>query len=83
MAPALTYPGVYIVEAPSGVHAITGVATSIGAFFGQSAMGLINKPVECFSYSDYTRNFGPPVPGTNLAQTCNNSLAMVVQTVSS
>ena len=31
MPPTLTYPGVYIAEAASGVHAITGVATSIGA----------------------------------------------------
>lgn len=68
MPPTLTYPGVYIVEAPSGVHTITGVATSVGAFFGQAAMGAINQPVECFSYSDYTRNFGAPVPGTDLAQ---------------
>ena len=29
MPPTLTYPGVYIYEAPSGVHTITGVATSI------------------------------------------------------
>lgn len=68
MPPTLTYPGVYIVEAPSGVHTITGVATSIGAFFGQTSMGPLNTPIECFSYSDYTRNFGAPVPGANLAQ---------------
>jgi len=68
MPPTLTYPGVYIVEAPSGVHTITGVATSIAAFFGQAAMGPLNAPIECLSYSDYTRNFGAPVPGANLAQ---------------
>jgi uncharacterized protein len=68
MPPALTYPGVYIAEASSGVHTITGVATSIGAFFGQASMGPINTPVECFSYSDYARTFGPPVSGANLAQ---------------
>ena len=68
MPPALTYPGVYIVEAPSSVHTITGVATSIGAFFGQATMGPINKPIECFSYSDYVRAFGAAVPGANLAQ---------------
>jgi phage tail sheath protein FI len=59
---------VYIVEAPSGVHTITGVATSIGAFFGQAAMGPLNDPINCLSYSDYTRNFGAPYPGANLAQ---------------
>ena len=68
MPPTLTYPGVYIAEAPSGVHTITGVATSIAAFFGQAAMGPLNQPIECLSYSDYTRNFGAPVAGRNLAQ---------------
>jgi uncharacterized protein len=68
MPPTLTYPGVYIAEASSGVHTISGVATSIGAFFGQAAMGPINAPVECLSYSDYTRNFGAPVAGALLAQ---------------
>lgn len=68
MPPTLTYPGVYIVEAPSSVHTITGVATSIGAFFGQASQGPLNTPIECLSYSDYTRTFGGPVPGANLAQ---------------
>jgi hypothetical protein len=68
MPPTLTYPGVYIVEAPSGVHTITGVATSIAAFFGQASMGPLNTPIQCLSYSDYTRNLGAPVPGANVAQ---------------
>jgi phage tail sheath protein FI len=68
MPPTLTYPGVYIAEAASSVHAITGVATSIGAFFGQAAMGPLNTPIECLSYSDYTRNFGGTVVGALLAQ---------------
>jgi uncharacterized protein len=68
MPPTLTYPGVYIAEAPSGVHTITGVATSTGAFFGQATMGPLNTPIECLSYSDYARNFGASVPGGSLAQ---------------
>ena len=32
-----TYPGVYIEELSSGVHTITGVATSITAFVGYTA----------------------------------------------
>jgi phage tail sheath protein FI len=68
MPPTLTYPGVYVVEAPSGVHTITGVATSIAAFFGQASKGPIDSPVECLSYSDYTRNFGAPASDANLAQ---------------
>jgi phage tail sheath protein FI len=68
MASTYTYPGVYIAEASSGVHTITGVATSIGAFFGQASIGPLNTPIECLSYSDYTRNFGPPVANAQLAQ---------------
>jgi len=37
MPVAVSYPGVYIQEVPSGVHTITGVSTSIGAFFGRTA----------------------------------------------
>ena len=36
---AFTYPGVYIQEISSGVHTITGVATSIAAFVGWANMG--------------------------------------------
>ena len=37
-----TYPGVYIEEVSSGVHPITGVATSITAFVGFAAAGPVN-----------------------------------------
>ncbi|MEW6417486.1 MAG: phage tail sheath subtilisin-like domain-containing protein [Nitrospirota bacterium] len=63
-----TYPGVYIEEVPSGVHTITGVATSIAAFFGRTAKGPINKAVRCLSMSDFIREFGGPHPSSNLAQ---------------
>jgi phage tail sheath protein FI len=53
-----TYPGVYIQEVPSGVRTITGVSTSIGAFFGRTQKGPINKAVRCLSYSDFIREFG-------------------------
>ena len=39
-----TYPGVYIEEVPSGVHTITGVATSITAFIGRAERGPVNEP---------------------------------------
>ncbi|MHC4086024.1 MAG: hypothetical protein ACYSWZ_00800 [Planctomycetota bacterium] len=42
MSETPTYPGFYIEEIPSGVRAITGVATSIGAFIGFFKRGLIN-----------------------------------------
>jgi len=53
-----TYPGVYVQEIPSGVHTITGVATSITAFVGVAKRGPVNKPVSIFSFSDYERAFG-------------------------
>ncbi len=52
-----TYPGVYIQEVSSGVRTITGVATSIAAFFGRAQKGPINKAVRCLSYSDFLREF--------------------------
>ena len=68
MPPTLTYPGVYIVEVPSSVHTITGVATSIGAFFGQASQGPLDTPIRCQSLTDFIRNFGPPLPGGYLGQ---------------
>ena len=53
-----TYPGVYIEEIPSGVHTITGVATSITAFVGFTAQGPVNDPVRIFSFADFERAFG-------------------------
>ena len=45
MPAALTYPGVYVEEIPSGVRTITGVATSITAFVGRALRGPVNKAV--------------------------------------
>jgi phage tail sheath protein FI len=53
-----TYPGVYILEPPSGVHTIIGVATSIAAFVGYTLSGPDNRAVELFSWADFERNFG-------------------------
>lgn len=64
----VSYPGVYIEEVPSGVHTITGVATSIAAFFGRTAKGPINKAVRCLSMSDFDRAFAGPHPRSDLAQ---------------
>lgn len=62
-----TYPGVYIEEIPSGVHTITGVATSIAAFLGRTAKGPLNNAVRCFNYSDFTRAFGGAHAKSDLA----------------
>lgn len=64
----VSYPGVYIEEVPSGVRTITGVSTSIGAFFGRTAKGPLNKALRCFSLSDFNRAFGGAHPASDLAQ---------------
>ena len=58
MPVALTYPGVYIEEIPSGVHTLTGVSTSIAAFVGYTARGDVSAPVHIFSFADFERAFG-------------------------
>jgi Bacteriophage tail sheath protein len=54
----LSYPGVYVEEVPSGVRAITGVATSITAFVGRAARGSTTGPVTITSFADFERSFG-------------------------
>lgn len=62
MPSALTYPGIYVEEIPSGVRTITGVATSITAFLGRASRGPLDadaeSPVIINSYGDFERNFG-------------------------
>ena len=58
MPVALTFPGVYIEEIPSGVRTITGVATSIALFIGWAARGPTDRAVRLTSFADYERQFG-------------------------
>lgn len=58
MPATLTYPGVYVEEIPSGVHTITGVATSITAFIGQADRGPVDEAFVINSFGDFERNFG-------------------------
>ena len=62
MPATLSYPGVYIEEVPSGVHTITGVATSIAAFVGSAARGPTDddplSPVTINGFADFERIFG-------------------------
>src|SRR5258708_11952719 len=53
-----TYPGVYIQEIPSGVHTISGVATSIAGFVDYLTMGPMNEAVQVLSFADFERAFG-------------------------
>ena len=66
--PALSYPGVYVQEVPSGVRTIVGVGTSIGMFIGTAKKGPINRPVRCVSYLDYARAFGEDPTGGELVR---------------
>src|SRR5436190_35519 len=58
MPVALSYPGVYVEEIPSGVRTITGVATSITAFIGRAARGPTEDPITINSFGDFSRIFG-------------------------
>src|SRR5271170_4407413 len=55
---AFTYPGVYIEELSSGVHTITGVATSIAAFIGWADQGPVDEATLVESWSDFQNIFG-------------------------
>ena len=57
MAVAVSYPGVYVQEVPSGVRSIAGVSTSITMFIGRTVRGPINQPVRLTSFADFDRAF--------------------------
>jgi phage tail sheath protein FI len=67
----VSFPGVYILEVPSGVRPITGVSTSIAAFFGRTAKGPINRAVRILSRADFVRVFGGADPRSELAASLN------------
>lgn len=54
----VSHPGVYVVEVPSGVRTITGVATSITAFVGRALRGSVGDPTSINTYGDFERTFG-------------------------
>jgi uncharacterized protein len=58
MATAVSYPGVYVEEIPSGVRTITGVATSIAAFVGWAPVGPTDRAELVLSWADFVRKFG-------------------------
>jgi len=75
MPPSLTYPGVYIEELPSGVHTITGVATSIAAFAGWASQGSVTQAEMVESWSDFARQFGGLSSGNYLGYAVNQFFA--------
>src|SRR5450631_709897 len=58
MPPTFSYPGVYIEELSSGVHTITGVATSIATFVGWAPKGPVDEATLVESWSDFQTLFG-------------------------
>ncbi len=58
MPATLLQPGVYIEEIPSGVRAITGVATSIALFIGWAPRGPVDRARRVTSFADYERAYG-------------------------
>jgi len=58
MPQALTYPGVYVEEIPSGVRTITGVATSITLFIGWAPKGPVVRAGRVSSFADFERKYG-------------------------
>jgi phage tail sheath protein FI len=63
---SLSYPGVYLQEAP-GVRTITGVSTSVAAFLGTTKRGPLNRAIPIFSFADFERRFGGLDPGSELS----------------
>jgi hypothetical protein len=57
MPSALTFPGVYIEEIPSGVRTISGVATSIALFIGWAARGTTDRALRLTSFADFERQY--------------------------
>jgi len=58
MPVALSFPGVYVEEIPSGVRTITGVATSIAAFVGWAPKGPTDQAGLVLSWADFVRDYG-------------------------
>ncbi len=58
MPVAVSYPGVYVEEIPSGVRTITGVATSIATFVGWAARGPVKYAGLVQSWADFERLYG-------------------------
>ncbi len=58
MPSALSFPGIYIEEIPSGVRTITGVSTSNTAFVDYFVRGPLNQAVRITSFADFERVFG-------------------------
>jgi phage tail sheath protein FI len=75
MPVAVSYPGVYIEEIPSGVRTITGVATSIAAFAGWAAKGPTDEAGVVLGWQDFYRQYGGLDPRSLLGYAVSHFLA--------
>ncbi|MFW2542767.1 phage tail sheath subtilisin-like domain-containing protein [Primorskyibacter sp. 2E107] len=65
---SLTYPGVYVVEKPSGARPISGASTSIGMFVGRAQKGPIGRPVRLTNLTEFIRTFGDDSAVSDMAR---------------
>jgi phage tail sheath protein FI len=75
MPSALTFPGVYIEELPSGVRTITGVATSVAAFVGWAPKGPTDRAELVLGFPDFERKFGGLHPESYLGSSVSQFFA--------
>jgi len=83
MAVAVSYPGVYIQEVPSGVRTIVGVGTSTAMFIGRTTMGELSKPAQCLSYEEFVRKFESSPVNSEMAAAVRLFLPMVAHNATS
>ena len=50
--------GVYVEDAPAGVHVIAGVPTSVAAFVGATQAGPVAAPLVVHSFAEFEAQFG-------------------------
>ncbi len=72
VAPSVSYPGVYIQEVESPVHAIAPVATSTTAFVGLALRGEPDRATLIHSFADFQRTFGGLWTGSTLGFAVND-----------
>jgi hypothetical protein len=55
---SVTYPGVYVLEVPSGVRPIAAASTSTAAFIGEAEKGAIGEAIKIFNFTEYQNLYG-------------------------
>ncbi len=63
----VSYPGVYVSEASSGVHPIAAVSTSTQAFLGEAETGPDDEAKRITNWTEFQKSYGGPIAGKYLA----------------